>query len=78
MWYSVVRFIIEGMRTDSLMLGPIKMAQLMSVILFILGLFLFLYYSKIKKGTRFEHLYKDDKKEEKEKQPLFYKKEPRT
>lgn len=78
MWYSVVRFIIEGMRTDSLMLGPIKMAQLMSVILFILGLFLFLYYSKIKKGTRFEHLYKDGKKEEKEKQPLFYKKEPRT
>ena len=29
--YSIGRFIIEGMRTDSLMLGPIRIAQLVSL-----------------------------------------------
>ncbi|OAT86773.1 prolipoprotein diacylglyceryl transferase [Desulfotomaculum copahuensis] len=31
--YSVGRFVVEGMRTDSLMLGPIRVAQLVSVVL---------------------------------------------
>lgn len=31
--YSVGRFFIEGLRTDSLMLGPIRMAQFISLIL---------------------------------------------
>lgn len=30
--YSLGRFFIEGLRTDSLMLGPIKMAQLISIV----------------------------------------------
>ncbi len=30
--YSTVRFFIEGLRTDSLMLGPIRIAQLVSVV----------------------------------------------
>ena len=30
--YSLGRFFIEGLRTDSLMLGPIKMAQLISLV----------------------------------------------
>lgn len=34
-WYSMGRFVIEGMRTDSLMWGPIRVSQLLSVILFI-------------------------------------------
>lgn len=38
MWYGVVRFFIEARRTDSLYLGPIKMAQLTSVIFVIIGL----------------------------------------
>jgi len=33
--YSAGRFFIEGMRTDSLMLGPIRVAQLVSLILII-------------------------------------------
>ncbi len=41
-WYSVVRFFIESMRTDSLMLGSLKMAQVISIILFITGLGLFI------------------------------------
>jgi len=35
--YSAGRFWIEGMRTDSLMLGPIRVAQLVSVVLIITG-----------------------------------------
>lgn len=73
MWYSVIRFIIEGMRSDSLMLGSFRIAQLVSIVLFIFGLILFLYYSSIKKVSRFEHLYKENRKIEKKKQPLFYK-----
>lgn len=38
--YSIARFFIEGMRTDSLMLGPIRIAQLVSVLLIGLGFFL--------------------------------------
>lgn len=40
MWYGIIRFIIESLRTDSLMLGNIKMAQVLSVILFIIGIVL--------------------------------------
>ena len=73
MWYSVGRFIIESMRTDSLMFGSFKIAQIVSILLFVLGILLFIYYKIIKKESRFEHLYNNDKKEEKEKQPLFIK-----
>lgn len=30
--YSVARYFIEGLRTDSLMLGPFRVAQLISII----------------------------------------------
>lgn len=40
MLYSLVRFFVEGLRTDSLMLGPIRVAQLVSF----LGIVLSLYY----------------------------------
>ncbi|GAB7387977.1 prolipoprotein diacylglyceryl transferase [Bacillaceae bacterium] len=40
-WYSLGRFFIEGMRTDSLMLTEtIRMAQFISVLLIVLALFL--------------------------------------
>ena len=35
--YSFARFFIEGLRTDSLLLGPFKAAQAVSVFLFIVG-----------------------------------------
>ncbi len=35
--YSLGRFWIEGLRTDSLMLGPLKIAQVISLLLIILG-----------------------------------------
>ena len=49
-WYSFGRFFIEGMRKDSLMLGSIKMAQLVSIILFIVGLVLI-----VKKNKEYYH-----------------------
>jgi phosphatidylglycerol:prolipoprotein diacylglycerol transferase len=57
MWYSVGRFFIEGMRTDSLMLGNIKVAQVVSVLLFIVGLFIFI---KNLRGSKLENLYKEE------------------
>lgn len=60
-WYSVGRFFIEGMRTDSLMLGSFKMAQIMSIGLIIIGILMLIF---CRKGTRFDNLYKDKEKKE--------------
>ena len=38
--YGIVRFLIESLRQDSLMLGSIKVAQLVSVIAILLGIYL--------------------------------------
>ena len=45
--YGILRFFVEGFRTDSLMIGPIRMAQLTSVIYLIVGLYLFFKYKNI-------------------------------
>ena len=42
MWYSLGRFFIESSRTDSLMLGNLKMAQIVSIVLFLMGLIIIL------------------------------------
>ncbi len=39
-WYSVARFLIESLRTDSLMLGNIKIAQFISIIMILIGIYL--------------------------------------
>lgn len=36
-FYGVVRFFVEGLRTDSLMFGPIRMAQLISIVFLVVG-----------------------------------------
>ena len=36
-WYGMIRFFIEGLRTDSLMLGPVRIAQLVSLLLVLIG-----------------------------------------
>lgn len=36
-WYGMVRFFVEGLRTDSLMLGGIRVAQLVSIIGVVFG-----------------------------------------
>lgn len=39
-WYGIVRFFIESLRTDSLMLGNIKIAQLIGIPMIIIGIVL--------------------------------------
>jgi phosphatidylglycerol:prolipoprotein diacylglycerol transferase len=51
--YSLGRFFIEGLRTDSLMLGPLKIAQVVSLLGFILWICSLLFY--------FRHLQKNNK-----------------
>jgi phosphatidylglycerol:prolipoprotein diacylglycerol transferase len=36
--YSIGRFFVEGLRTDSLMIGPLRMAQVVSIALIIVGI----------------------------------------
>lgn len=43
MWYSLGRFFIEALRTDSLYIGTFRVSQVLSVILFIIGLGLMIY-----------------------------------
>lgn len=47
-WYSIGRYFVEGMRTDSLMLGSLRMAQMISIAL-IIGAVIILVYRR-KKG----------------------------
>lgn len=60
-WYSVGRLFIEVMRTDSLMLGNLKVAQIVSILCIIIGIMMLIL---CKKGTRFDNLYKDKEKKE--------------
>lgn len=41
-WYGFIRFFIESLRTDSLMLGPFKVAQIISIIMIIIGVIVFI------------------------------------
>ena len=56
MWYSFGRFFIESLRTDSLMVGGFRMAQIVSVILFVIALLVFMVLSR---KSKFEGLYSD-------------------
>lgn len=53
-WYGIVRLIIEGMRSDSLMIGPLKIAQIVSIIFIVIGIIMFI-------KNRNNQLYIDDK-----------------
>ena len=55
-WYSAGRFFIESMRTDSLMLGGFRVAQLVSILMFIIGILGLMIQSR--KG-KFEDLYSE-------------------
>lgn len=60
-WYSLGRFVIEGMRTDSLMLGNFRVAQLISVMLFVIGVLLFIF---ARRGSKFDNLYEEEEHHE--------------
>lgn len=55
-WYGIERFIVEGLRTDSLMLGPLKMAQIVSLVMVVVGFILFIV---LQRKPVFENRYND-------------------
>ena len=60
-WYGIERFFVEGLRTDSLMLASIKVAQVVSIIYIISGIVLFLLYIiKKDKKHKYHELRKGD------------------
>ena len=54
--YGTIRFFIESSRTDALMLGGFKVAQIVSVLMFIFGIGILMYQSR---RGKFEDLYND-------------------
>lgn len=60
-WYGIGRFFIEALRTDSLMLKDFRVAQIVSILMVIVGLILFLIGFK---GSKFENRYDDYEVEE--------------
>lgn len=48
--YGIVRMIVEGFRTDSLMLGNLRISQILSIVFVVL--FVFLYYFNEKRKTK--------------------------
>ncbi len=57
MWYSFGRFFIESIRTDSLMLGGFRVAQIVSIILFVIAMLAFMILSR---KSKFEDLYSEE------------------
>ncbi|WP_353892217.1 prolipoprotein diacylglyceryl transferase [Proteinivorax hydrogeniformans] len=49
--YSFGRFFIEGLRTDSLMIGPLRTAQLVSIALIVIGVGIYYYLNRKKKAN---------------------------
>lgn len=56
-WYGIGRFYIESLRTDSLILAGFKIAQIISIIMIIVGLFIMI--NRARKG-KYEDLYNDN------------------
>lgn len=55
-WYGIGRFFIEGLRTDSLMIGDLRMAQVVSIIFVAIGLLIIIF----KRGkSKLENRYND-------------------
>lgn len=48
-FYGIIRFFVEGLRTDSLYWGPIRVAQLISIVFILLGIVLLVYMNSKKK-----------------------------
>ena len=69
-WYGVLRFLVEGLRTDSLMLGSLKMAQIVSLSFVLIGIIIFLMNLRKSKGD--ENLYRKDPNKVMMEQMVYY------
>ena len=52
-WYGIIRFFIEGLRQDSLMFFNLKIAQLISILMVLIGIYLLIipYIKRLKKKS---------------------------
>lgn len=55
-WYGIGRYIIEGMRTDSLMLGDFRIAQIVSILFVVIGLIIIIVKGR---GSKLINRYND-------------------
>ena len=46
MLYSLERFFVEGLRTDSLMIGPFRQAQVISIVIILVCIIAYIFLSK--------------------------------
>lgn len=63
--YGLIRMIIEGLRTDSLMLGNIRVSQALSLVIFILGIIIYFtksYQKKMSQNQKTCHKEKEKNK----------------
>ena len=51
-WYGIERFFVEGMRTDSLMFFSLRVAQIVSILMVVIGIIIFIY--SLKKTKKYE------------------------
>ena len=57
-WYGAERFVVEGLRTDSLMLGNIRVSQALSAVIFIISVLLqIIFFVKRKRDPESMELY---------------------
>ena len=61
MWYSLGRFYIESLRMDSLLFGEFKVAQLVSIVMFLTGFFLIIFRMRT---SKFDYLYNKEEENE--------------
>jgi phosphatidylglycerol:prolipoprotein diacylglycerol transferase len=56
MWYGVGRLFIESLRTDSLMIGGLKVAQLVSIGMIVIGFIFFVYlcFNRLREGKYYD------------------------
>jgi len=55
-WYGIGRFFIEGLRTDSLMFGSLRTAQVVSIVMVLAGLITIFVLGR---GSKFNNQYND-------------------
>ena len=53
-WYGLGRLVIEGLRMDSLMIGGVRMAQVVSLLMVVIGIVLIFIFNR---GSKFKNLY---------------------
>lgn len=56
-WYGIIRYLIESLRTDSLMFNEFKVAQIVSLSMISIGLIM---YFVLNRGSKLERRYNDE------------------